>query len=195
MYGTELGELEQLMMLVPNFVPRKNGMVVMKNYEKEVISVNCEVCDCLVSQFQSDILSTGNKERFFTEMMDYKSIVKNCFKNYGSIHLVKRIEYLIRNDAGLIFVSKDHRSRFYAVCRLQGVNVKDRNSFYLATLFLLTADDKLWRASKDHIYLESFDFKGMHLTGINTDGYALYQMARTICMGVFCKYFLQKVAS
>jgi len=63
------------------------------------------------------------------------------------------------------------------------VSIKDRNSFYLATLFLLTADDKLWCAVKDHVYLDLFDFKRMKLSGINTDGYALYQTARTVCMG------------
>lgn len=45
---------------------------------------------------------------------------------------------------------------------------------------MLTADDKLWCAAKDHIYLDSFDFKKMHLNGINTDGYAIYQTARKI---------------
>jgi predicted acetyltransferase len=50
----------------------------------------------------------------------------------------------------------------------------------LANLFLLRAYDKLWCAAKDHIYLDSFDIKKLHLNGINTDGYAVYQMARTI---------------
>ena len=47
-------------------------------------------------------------------------------------------------------------------------------------MFLLTADDNLWCAAKDYIYLDRFDFKKMHLHGINTDGYAIYQMAKTI---------------
>lgn len=58
--------------------------------------------------------------------------------------------------------------------------MKIRCPVYLATLFLLTADDKLWCAAKDHVYLDSFDFKRMQLKAINTDGYAIYQTARTI---------------
>lgn len=34
MYGTELHELEQLMMLVPNFMPRRSGVIVVKEVEK-----------------------------------------------------------------------------------------------------------------------------------------------------------------
>lgn len=35
MYDSELQELEQLMMLVPNFVPRESGMVVVHGFVKE----------------------------------------------------------------------------------------------------------------------------------------------------------------
>ena len=35
MYDSELQELEQLMMLAPNFVPRASGMVVVHGFVKE----------------------------------------------------------------------------------------------------------------------------------------------------------------
>ncbi|GAB6106145.1 hypothetical protein KHM83_10235 [Fusibacter paucivorans] len=35
MYDSGLQELEQLMMLVPNFVPRGSGMVVVRGFVKE----------------------------------------------------------------------------------------------------------------------------------------------------------------
>lgn len=36
MYGTDLHELEQLMMLVPNFTPRRSGVIVMKERIKRM---------------------------------------------------------------------------------------------------------------------------------------------------------------
>jgi hypothetical protein len=33
MYGTDLQELEQLMMLVPNYMPRRSGVIVVKKVE------------------------------------------------------------------------------------------------------------------------------------------------------------------
>lgn len=44
MYGTELQDIEQMMMLVPNFIPRRSGVVVKKlHYENEVLT--CHNCD------------------------------------------------------------------------------------------------------------------------------------------------------
>ncbi len=82
-----------------------------------------------------------------------------------------RLGDLMRKHDGEIFLSHKHRSRFQTVCRIQNEAIVNRTPSYLATLFLLTADDNLWCAAKDHIYLESFDFKKMHLNGSNTDGY------------------------
>jgi predicted acetyltransferase len=58
--------------------------------------------------------------------------------------------------------------------------MENKNPIYLAALFLLTADDKLWNTVRNHINLDCFDFKSMHLKGINADVYDIYQMSRTI---------------
>jgi predicted acetyltransferase len=50
----------------------------------------------------------------------------------------------------------------------------------------MTADDKLWSAAKEHVYDDRFDFRKMNLSGINTDGYAIYQMAKTIYTAKEC---------
>lgn len=63
------------------------------------------------------------------------------------------------------------------------MSIENRNPIYLAVLFLITADDRLWDSAKGNIYLDCFDFNRMNLNGINTDGYALYQTARTILLG------------
>lgn len=38
MYSTKLQDIEQIMMLVPNFIPRRSGVVVVKKlqYEKKM---------------------------------------------------------------------------------------------------------------------------------------------------------------
>ena len=37
MYGSELQELEQLMMLVPNFLPRRSGVIVVQRIRNEEV--------------------------------------------------------------------------------------------------------------------------------------------------------------
>jgi hypothetical protein len=183
MYGTDYQELEQLMMLVPNFMPRRSGVIVVKKVEKKKELEECQACDYPISDCCNDTPCIYFAERLAVGMVDYAAIVDNYFKECGSYYLKRRLEALVRQFDGEIFLNPIHRARFYTVCRLQNVSIEERNPAYLATLFLLTADNKLWCAAKEHIYLDSFDFKKMHLNGINTNGYAIYQTARTIYTG------------
>ena len=42
MYGSELQEIEQLMMLVPNFLPRRSGVIVVQRIRSEEGSTGLE---------------------------------------------------------------------------------------------------------------------------------------------------------
>jgi hypothetical protein len=183
MYGNDYQELEQLMMLVPNFMPRRSGVIVVKKVEKKKEPKECQACDYPISDCCNDIPCINLAERMVAGLFDYAAIVEKYFNDNRAYQLNRRLDYLVRNFDGEIFLNPIHRSRFHSVCRLQNIHIEDRNPAYLATLFLLTADNKLWCAAKEHIYLDSFDFKKMHLNGINTDGYAIYQTSRTIYTG------------
>lgn len=183
MYGTELQELEQLMMLVPNFIPRRSGVIVVKKVEEKKKPLRCQDCEYPVSDCFNETSCGWFTENLAAGLICYEDIVESCYRECGSYYLNRRLDQLVNNFDGEIFLSPIHRSRFHTVCRLQNVSLENRNSVYLATLFLLTADNKLWCAAKEYIYLDSFDFKRMHLNGINTDGYALYQTSRTIFTG------------
>jgi hypothetical protein len=183
MYGTDLHELEQLMMLVPNFMPRRSGVIVVKTVEDKKEPLRCQDCGYPISDCCNDTPCIYFAERLAAGLITYAEILENHFKDCGSTRLKRRLDFLARNFDGEIFLNPIHRSRFYTVCRIQDIPIEDRNLSYLATLFLLTADNKLWCAAKEHIYVDSFDFKKMHLNGINTDGYAIFQTARTINTG------------
>ena len=179
MNDSELQELEQLMMLVPNFSPRGRGIIVVHGFGKaDEQEREEEVLPTLPEQFRfdSDIgcLNCNGKGA------SYDQFISSCFHQCKSHRLQSRLEYLIRNCSGDFFTSPTHRMRFDSVCRLQEIPIENRSPINLAVLFLLTADDKLWSATKDHVYAGSFNFKKMILSCINTDGYAIYQMAKTI---------------
>ena len=185
MYDSELQELEQLMMLVPNFVPRGSGMVVVHGFVKEDTPEKEEgVLPTVTGQFRfdSDIGCLNSNGRGSS----YDRFISSCFHQCKSYRLQSRLEYLIRNCSGDFFTSPTHRMRFDSVCRLQEIPIENRSPIHLAVLFLLTADDKLWSAAKNHVYAGSFNFKKMILFGINTDGYAIYQMAKTIYTAKEC---------
>ena len=179
MNDSELQELEQLMMLVPNFSPKGRGIIVVHGFGKaDEQEREEEVRPTLPEQFRfdSDIGCLNSNGRGSS----YYLFISSCFHECKSYLLHSRLEYLIRNCAGDFFISQTHRARFDSVCRLQEILVESRSPILLAILFLMTADDKLWSAAKDHVYDDRFDFRKMNLSGINTDGYAIYQMAKTI---------------
>lgn len=179
MNNSELQELEQLMMLVPNFSPRGRGIIVVHGFGKaDEQEREEEVLPTLPEQFRfdSNIRCLNSNGRGAS----YDRFISSCFHQCKSYRLQSRLEYLIRNCSGDFFTSPTHRMRFDSVCRLQDIPIGNRSPIHLAVLFLLTADDKLWSATKDHVYAVSFNFKKMILSGINTDGYAIYQMAKTI---------------
>lgn len=180
MYGSELQELEQLMMLVPNFLPRRSGVIVVQRITNGEVPSGFERDYRRITAYCSSNASSRVSNQIAGGNINYEDIVSSCFDKCESHHLNVRLGDLIRNHDGELFLSPKHRSRFKTVCRIQNEAIENRSPSYLATLFLLTADDNLWCAAKDHIYLDSFDFKKMHLSGINTDGYAIYQMAKTI---------------
>lgn len=179
MNDSELQELEQLMMLVPNFSPRSRGIIVVHGFGKaDAQEREEEILPTLAEQFRfdSDIGCLNSNGRGAS----YNRFISSCFYDCKSYRFQSRLEYLIRNCSGDFFISQTHRARFGSVCRLQEIPVENRSTIHLAVLFLLSSDDKLWSAAKDYIYIDSFDFKKMILSSINTDGYAIYQMAKTI---------------
>ena len=183
MYGSELQELEQLMMLVPNFLPRKSGVIVVQRIRNEPELLQHGKCRNRITDYCASNHSSTMSKQITTGDISYEEILGRCFENSDSYPLKRRLTDLIRKNDGELFLGPVHESRFNTVCRLQNEPIESRATTYLATLFLLTADDKLWCAAKDHVYLDSFDFKRMHLKGINTDGYALFQMAKTLQIG------------
>jgi hypothetical protein len=179
MNDSELQELERLMMLVPNFSPRGRGIIVVHGFgQLDAQEREEKVFPILTEQFgfDSDIgcLNTNGKAE------PYDRVISNCFHECKFYRFRSRLEYLIRTCSGDFFTSPTHKARFDSVCRLQEIPVENKSPIHLAVLFLLTADEKLWLAAKDHVYSDHFDFKIMNLSGINTDGYAIYQMAKTI---------------
>lgn len=82
-----------------------------------------------------------------------------------------------------MFLNNGHKERFYNELHKQDIDINDISPRYIATLFLLTSDDMLWKISGHSVRPNGFDFSQIHLKQISTDGYALYQTAKTISTG------------
>lgn len=158
-HGTKLSELEQLMMLVPNFTQRRKGVIVME--DKQALKGD-----------------HGNRQHH------KKCIAKNCnqllendFLKFRHHKLDKRLEKMMSNWNGDFFLTPSHRYRFLRYYRETFSNQS------CAALYLLSADEILWFRSYSHIFVDEIVVNSILLRGISTDGYALYQTAKTITTG------------
>ena len=113
----------------------------------------------------------------------YNDLLKDCFSNIRNQAFKIRLRLLSAKFNGKIFINQMHERRFYNAVRKHDIKLGDRTSRYVAALFLLTADERLWILSEKTVYPTGFDFLTTNLKCINTKGYALYQMAKTLWAG------------
>lgn len=183
MYGTSLQEIEQMMMLVPNFTKREKGLIVLKGFPFTEEDVACRFCTEYPKCKNDDSKCLVLSERLRANAVCYESIVKHTFKYFREYNLQKRLSKLVSEFNSDFFCDSSHRQRFENIINIKNRVVKKIDNQFLATLFLLTANHELWEWSSPHMYLTKVDFKSIHLKGIDTNRYAIYQTAKTISTG------------
>ncbi len=186
MHGATLEGIEQLMVMVPNFQPRRSGIVI-NNY------FNCQGgdgnCNLSVINVDDRCMNGGYKDlnlRVNVDKKRYRDLVMDCFGKINNKSLRDRLKELSKNFKGEVFLNYYHKERFYNFLQGQDLNTNHMSSRFIAILFLLTADEVLWKVSENYIMKSKFDLKEICLREINTNGYALYQTTKTLSTGKEC---------
>lgn len=78
------------------------------------------------------------------------------------------------------FKEKRHEKRFKEYLKEKDIKYSNRE---FATIYLLTADEQLWKKTQDGIENGKLDFKKIKLKGINIRGYAFCKVAMDIYNG------------
>lgn len=81
------------------------------------------------------------------------------------------------------FKNAMHRKNFTGFVSPKNANYYSNRSEFIAAVFLLSADELLWERSKCAFARYAVNFDSIDLSGISTDGYALYKAARTVYNG------------
>ena len=80
----------------------------------------------------------------------------------------------------LKFRNSFHRKTFTGFISENVKNPYYSRSEYIAAVFLLSADKFLWTRSQSALTAHSVDFENIELTGISTDGYAMFKAAKSV---------------
>lgn len=76
-----------------------------------------------------------------------------------------------------------HRKNFTGYISPKNTDYYSNRNEFIAAVFLLSADKLLWERSKSAFTSYSVNFGLIDLSGISTEGYALYKAARTVYNG------------
>lgn len=80
----------------------------------------------------------------------------------------------------MYYKDEKHEKRFKEYLKEKDIKYSNRD---LATIYLLAADEQLWKKAQDSIENGKLDFKKIKLKGINIRGYAFCKVAMDIYNG------------
>lgn len=92
----------------------------------------------------------------------------------------------------MYYKEEKHEKRFKEYLKEKDIRYSNRE---FATIYLLTADEQLWKKAQDGIENGKLDFKKIKLKGINIRGYAFCKVAMDIYNGNTCHMDVKDLAN
>ena len=118
-------------------------------------------------------------ERIEAGVVDYGEVVRAVFKN-PPVMLRWRLRYLIDHFENTMWESENHKKRFYRMWAEMGTRKKRDTPRFFAALYLLTANEDIWRRAYNAFSVEGITPEYIRLCGISVPNYALVQAAKSI---------------
>lgn len=151
--NSRLFKYEQLMQEPPGYRPRKSGLVVSQK-------------DIVVDQ----IFQKGKEQEMILRMMAYD--------------LPERLQReLPQSERKVFFINNKHKKLFTELLDSSRGKMMVRSSRYIAAVFLLSADEELWKMVETDVTDIGIFFDNIIIHGVNTKQYVLYHMAKEIYTG------------
>ncbi len=123
-------------------------------------------------------------ERMWKDKGSYMEIIDYVIAKIQMEHLKQRIqEIFISDEKELIFRNTKHRKDFYCLLSGSKAPVISRYSNYGAAVFLLSADEKLWKLVHGSVLDTGIYFNRIKLGSVNVEQYILFHAAKDIYSG------------
>jgi hypothetical protein len=118
-------------------------------------------------------------ERIEAGAVDYGEVVWAMFKN-PSVMLRWRLRYLVDHFEDSMWESERHEKRFHRMWAEMGTRKKRDTPQFFAALYLLTANEDVWRRAYNAFSVNGITMEYVRLCGISVPNYALVQAAKSI---------------
>lgn len=167
-------------MLPPFFRKRQSGLAILNRFRYTKESTDCRDCTEWEKKKCGAERCPWLAERLEAGNISYGELLGECFHGLNDKRFQIRLQHLAKKFSGSLFKDSRHRQCFeLAKNSLRMLFGKTPDS-HIAALFLLTADEKLWQLAKTAVTGDTVHFEHIRLSRIDTDGYTLFQMARTL---------------
>ena len=154
----------------------------MKLRKKKVVpeEVDCRYCTEYIRSVGCTALKCPYiKERIEAGMIGYAELIANTFSFRPNLY--RRLQTAIKYFPGTLWADDGHESRFlYATAGSYDIFLKPR---YYAAVYLLTADEDLYRRCSCCFMRSGVYFRNIRIQGISTFGYTLYSYAKKLYSG------------
>lgn len=144
---------EKLMQQTPEYKPRRQGVYVS---QRKVLL--------------DKVLQEVSREKMILRMLAY-DLPERLQREIAA----KQRRHFYKDD--------DHRRYFFHLLEGHRGKMMERSSRYLAAVFLLSSDKKLWKRVKTDVNDIGIFFDNVFLKGLNTKQYILFYMAKDIYTG------------
>ena len=115
--------------------------------------------------------------------VDRRKVLNDFVEGYECRALKKRL--LKNNPYKPSFENPSHRDRFYDFFEKRILIVEKSRRNLVAAVFLLSADESLWKQAEKYFLTCSLDFSVMRLNGLTPEQYTLFKAAKEVYGG--CK--------
>lgn len=115
----------------------------------------------------------------------YEEQLAHLMKRIPDMDFRKRVEKMAEEigEKGGVYRNENHERHFELLKEYPGLVPLREKPAYAAGLFLLSADERLWKSSRDAVTPKEIHFWDIRLAESGTDGYVLFHMARDFYYG------------
>ena len=176
---TPLAELEQMMMTVPNFEPRRSGKAILCRNQLRAADVDCRNCLQYRRRGCGSPSCLYLTERLQAGAVRLEELVAELVRSWKHLGLKQRAMEIVRHVNSFYFEDPLHIVRMLKLTQGE----ESVNSRWLAAVYLLSAHAALWQQTLTAVAPGQISFDNVRLRSSNIREYVLYRAAKGICSG------------
>lgn len=179
---TPHSELEHDMMAVPNFAPRRSGVMILCQFHYRREDVDCKNC-LLYKKPSCRVGCPYIVERLEAGAVTYAELVAACFRSIRHAALQSRIKSLSSQIDQFNFRDLPHIQRMYGYLRT--IEEQDGLSQWtLAVLYLFSASESLWQNVRPALHGSRLEAAEVVAKDLSLQDYILFRTGKNLYRGL-----------